>query len=103
MYGERAGNIGSQLATQAVRENTQLEVHLNALQTIQDELGKVFARAMGIADRLQGGEPPSIGKADASPKDPAQPPLLRRLEITGMQISDIVQSVHHQLDRLERL
>ena len=85
------------------KENTQLETHLYALQSLQETLGNVAGRAMVLADRLLGSEPAPLQGAQQNTKDPVQPPLLIRIEHALLMVAELAQSVQRHVGRLERL
>jgi len=88
-------------AQNAVRENTALEVHMNGLQNLCESLAKAVTRAERAADRLFGSEPTPISKG--SPPTPAEPPLVGKIEERLRIATDLADSLHRHMDRLERL
>lgn len=93
--------IGAQ--SQAVKENTQLETHLQFLRGLHEELGGAANRAMQLADRLIGQEPANISKGSPDAKDAHVLPMLARLERAAMEAKELVMAIHYHLNRLERL
>jgi hypothetical protein len=81
-----------------------LEKHLNFLRHMHEKASTASARARTIADRLLGHEPESISKGIDSPRvAPADPPLGLQLEDSARQLDSMLELVHQQLTRLERI
>lgn len=95
-------NVGSITAAGAQRENTALETHIQELTKLNASLYSAFERGSRCADRILGPQPQGVGSADAT-KDPAEPPLMRRLEVETARLHSLAEGLHRQLDRFERL
>jgi len=87
------------------RETTQLETHIGAFAAMRDSLVNANERAQRMADRLMGCEPqpvpPGAGRSLAN--SAAEPPLLAQLEILAASSSEVLDSLHRNLNRLERV
>lgn len=66
------------------------------------ELAKAGDRATRIADRLMGGEPTPLAWGQGS-KDAVEPPLMARLSGASQLAKELIEHIHYQLNRLERL
>lgn len=87
----------------APRETTALEAHLSFLKHLQDQAGNAVSRAMRTADRLFGSEPAQLAKNTLEPKAPSEPPLVMQIEEASRSVGQMLETLHQQLSRLERV
>jgi len=96
------GNAANQQAQQP-RETTRLEELLQGLQILRDRTQGALNRASQLGDRLLGPEPSSTAKPSAGIAGTGEPPMVHRLKLTAEDINQLVEALHHNLNRLERL
>lgn len=100
-YG--AGAVQS-VAQDAPRESTALEAHLSFLIHLQEQAGSAANRAMRTADRLFGCEPAMIGKGtDGGLKAAQEPPMIVKVEEASRVVSQLLETLHQHISRLERI
>lgn len=83
-------------------DNTILETHLAQLDKLNENMAAAVSRGQRVADRILGPEPQNIAKGEGNAPTP-QPCLVRRLEVALMQANALSESMHRQLERVERL
>lgn len=79
-----------------------LNAHLDFLANLNSRLYDALERAQRMADRFHGPVPQPLGK-DAKSAQTDMPCLSVQLEHAAMNLSHLVDSVHEQLARLERI
>lgn len=83
-----------------VPDSPLMQVTLRNREAQFDSLGDLAARLENIADRFMGNRPPSSG---ANPKAPMPDGLISQLEVSDTLVSDQIQRLRDQVERLERL
>jgi len=101
--GEYIGAAVGQMQAEGIKKMTQLEQHLHALKGLTESLAGAVTRAGVLADRLLGQEPTNnLQGGDCPPKEPMRPVTIE-MEAEARGIAQLIETVHFQLNRLERL
>lgn len=99
----QSATLGHPPQTEVPSDTTALETHLSFLRTLNKNLYSALQRSSQCADRLFGAQPAAIGEGANTVKSAQEPPLVMRVEEEARSCAQVLESIHQQITRLERV